>query len=90
MNGRVIVLALLLVIAAPLTSHAEAAGVLEDRTAVERALADGGGNAETEQGRLGKTAVAAATGAAIGSIWPGPGTVLGFVVGGIYGFLTSR
>jgi len=42
--------------------------------------------AEIESSPLKKAAVTAAAGAAIGSVWPGPGTAIGFVVGGIYGF----
>lgn len=89
MKGKAVVLVLLIGLTAPQLGHAAASDTLAEVGGVEVVLPNEEANAasdEGEGGRLEKVAVAAATGAAIGSIWPGPGTVLGLVAGGIYGF----
>ncbi len=89
MNRKVIALAVLLSITTPLTGHAEPTRSAEVNRVTEIRLAGtnlDGIFEEIESSTLEKTAVSAAAGAAIGSVWPGPGTAIGFVVGGIYGF----
>ena len=89
MNRKVIALALLLVFATPLVSHADPTDPVEESAVAELGLDGANPDAvldETENTRMENTAISAATGAAIGSVWPGPGTAIGLVVGGIYGF----
>ncbi len=89
MNRKVIALAMLLSIATPLISHAGPTKTTEENRVVETRLAATSQDRvfeEIESSPLEKAAVAATAGAAIGSVWPGPGTAIGFVIGGIYGF----
>lgn len=90
MNRKVIALAVLLSVTTPLISHAGSIRSAEENRVADIGLVAGTGQdsvfEEIESSTLEKTAVSAAAGAAIGSVWPGPGTAIGFVVGGIYGF----
>jgi len=90
MNRKIIALAVLLSITIPLISHAGPTDSARESVVTEIGLAGTSPDSvleEIESSPLEKAAVAAAAGAAIGSVWPGPGTAIGFVVGGIYGFL---
>ncbi len=89
MNRKVIALALLLTLATPLAGYAEPTEIIEETTVMEIGLNAANPDAvldEPENTRMENLAISAATGAAIGSVWPGPGTAIGLVVGGIYGF----
>ena len=88
MKGKVVALLLLFMFTTPLLGQAAATDALAGEGGEVVLPTDGESPAadEREGGKMEKVAVAAATGAAIGSIWPGPGTVLGLVAGGIYGF----
>lgn len=89
MNRKVIALAVLLSVTTPLISLAAPTNPAEENVVAEIGLAATSQDSvleEIESSPLEKAAVAAAAGAAIGSVWPGPGTAIGFVVGGIYGF----
>ncbi|HEB92312.1 MAG TPA: hypothetical protein ENI94_02375 [Gammaproteobacteria bacterium] len=89
MNRKVIALAVLLSVTTPLISHAGPIKSAEENVLAETRLAATSQDSifeEIESSPLEKAAVAATAGAAIGSVWPGPGTAIGFVVGGIYGF----
>ncbi len=89
MNRKVIVLAVLLSVTTPVISLAAPTNSVEENMVTEIGLAGTNPDSvleEIESSPLEKAAVTAAAGAAIGSVWPGPGTAIGFVVGGIYGF----
>ncbi len=89
MDRKVIALTLLLSITAPLATYAETTDLINNEAMAELGINNNNPEValdEIEGNRLEKTAVAAAAGAAIGSVWPGPGTVLGLVIGGAYGF----
>lgn len=87
MDRRIIALVLFLGLAVPLIGHAEPASPVEQPPAAELGLtAEGNDDDASENTRMENLAISAATGAAIGSVWLGPGTAIGLVVGGIYGF----